>query len=177
MHYSLPLVSPQTDVAEKKRIPFPVYRDGAADWRDGYARAIDQINALAPEMVTIGALRATKVNALKKAAAQNGRPTGLFVYLSEKDPSGFKYRIPCAQQVELFRFARERLDRGRIVPALCKEDVSVWNAVGLNFAGCHCLLAGTSVPEEIISTDRFTQLIQVGHGKNLASRPVGTEPG
>jgi hypothetical protein len=57
----------------------------------------------------------------------------------EKDPSGFKYRIPLAQQVEMYRFAVERL-RGSAVPALCKEDRSVWEAVGLPFRGCHCLL-------------------------------------
>ena len=43
------------------------------------------------------------------AAEQNGRPVDLFRYLSEKDPSGFKYRLPFKDQVALYRFAIERL--------------------------------------------------------------------
>src|SRR5262249_28944072 len=89
---------------------------------------------------------------------QNGRPVDLFEYLSEKDPSGFKYRLPFEDQVALYRFALERLDRRRITPALCKEDVSVWKEVGLPFRGCHCLLEGADVPDEIVSTDSYTQL-------------------
>ena len=109
--------------------------DGAGGWRDGYARVIDAINDLGPEMVTIGALRATRTAGLRNAAARNGRPTDLFDYLSEKDPSGFKYRLPRERQLELSRFALERLDVGRIVPALCKEDASVWEALGMKFDG------------------------------------------
>ena len=60
---------------------------------------------------------------------KNQRPADLFEYLSEKDPSGFKYRVPFDQQVEMYRFAIDRLDRKKITPALCKEDVSVWKAV------------------------------------------------
>ena len=37
----------------------------------------------------------------------------------------------------MYRFAIEQLDGSRITPALCKEDVSVWRAVGLEFKGCH----------------------------------------
>ena len=42
-------------------------------------------------------------------------------------------------QVELFRFAIERLD-GNITPALCKEDNALWKALKMKFDGCHCLL-------------------------------------
>jgi spore photoproduct lyase len=137
--------------------PMIPYRDDNDEWRKGYEVAIDRINSLSPEMVTIGALRASSMG-LATAAGKNGRPVDIFHYLSEKDPSGFKYRLPFEQQVELYRFALERLDRKRIVPALCKEDVSVWNAVGLKFKGCHCLLSGTAIPKEIISTDSFRSL-------------------
>jgi hypothetical protein len=34
--------------------------------------------------------------------------------------------------------------------------VSVWKAVGLKFGGCHCLLGGSSVPGEIVSTKSYT---------------------
>ena len=95
---------------------------------------------------------------LATAARKNGRPVDLFGYLSEKDPSGFKYRLPFEQQVALYRFAIERLDRRRITPALCKEDVSVWKKVGLTFNGCHCLLRGADVASEIVSTSSYTQV-------------------
>lgn len=127
-------------------------------WRDGYGAAIDQINKLSPEMVTIGALRASTMG-LATAAGKNGRPTDLFNFLSEKDPSGFKYRVPFDRQVEMYRFAIDRLDRTRITAALCKEDVSVWKSVGLHFDGCHCLLGGASVPNEIVSTKRYLTVI------------------
>ena len=95
---------------------------------------------------------------LVTAAENNGRPTDLFDYLSEKDPSGFKYRLPFEQQVEMYRFVIDRLDRKRIVPALCKEDVSVWKAVGLEFDGCHCLPRGSDVPGEILSNDSHARV-------------------
>jgi spore photoproduct lyase len=137
--------------------PMIPYHDPSETWRDGYAETINRINRIGPEMVTIGALRASTMG-LATAAEQNGRPTDLFQYLSEKDPSGFKYRLPFGDQVALYRFAIERLDRQRITPALCKEDVSVWKAVGLQFTGCHCLLEGADVPDEIVSTDSYLQI-------------------
>jgi len=136
-------------------IPYDVPQE---DWRKGYAEAIDRINSLGPEMVTIGALRASSMG-LATAAQKNGRPVDLFGYLSEKDPSGFKHRLPFEDQVALYRFALERLDQRRITPALCKEDVSVWKTVGLEFKGCHCLLEGTSIPNEIVSTVSYTQVV------------------
>jgi spore photoproduct lyase len=109
-------------------------------WHTGYQAAIRHINRLQPEMVTIGALRATSATSLRSAAKRNGRDDSIFDFLTEdRDPSGFKYRIPFEQQVALFRFAIERLDQ-RIAPALCKEDKALWHALGLSFQGCHCLL-------------------------------------
>jgi spore photoproduct lyase len=140
--------------------PMIPYHDAEETWRDGYETTIDRINGLAPEMVTIGALRASTMG-LVTAAEKNGRPVDLFEYLSEKDPSGFKYRLPFEQQVEMYRFAIDRLDRTRIIPALCKEDVSVWKAVGLKFDGCHCLLSGTTIPTEIVSTKSYTTVLNV----------------
>lgn len=134
--------------------PMIPYCNDRENWQHGYSEAVERINSLAPEMVTIGALRASTMG-LATAAEKNDRPTDLFDYLSEKDPSGFKYRLPFEQQVALYRFAIERLNRKKIVPALCKEDVSVWKAVGLEFDGCHCLLTGQSVPKEIVSTASY----------------------
>ncbi len=91
-------------------------------------------------MVTIGALRATSGKSLRRAAAANRRDASIFNYLTEeKDPSGFKYRIAHTVQIEMFRFALGKL-RGKAIPALCKEDKSVWDELGLTFEGCHCLL-------------------------------------
>jgi len=141
--------------------PMIPYSGDVESWEQGYAAAIERINALTPEMVTIGALRASSMG-LVTAAGKNDRPTDLFDYLSEKDPSGFKYRIPFDKQVEMYRFALDRLDRTRTVPALCKEDVSVWKAVGLKFDGCHCLLGGHSVPKEIVSTKSYKSVVSMG---------------
>lgn len=114
-------------------IPYP-------DWKRGYAEALRKINALAPEMVTIGALRATSYHGLRNASKANGRDDSIFDYLTEeKDPSGFKYRVPFEKQVEMFRFALDRLKTG-VTPALCKEDAALWKALGMKFNGCHCLL-------------------------------------
>jgi len=114
-------------------IPYP-------HWKRGYSEAIKRINVLSPEMVTLGALRATSYHGLRNAAKANGRDASIFDYLTEeKDPSGFKYRVPFEKQVEMFRFAIERLKTG-ITPALCKEDAALWKALGMKFNGCHCLL-------------------------------------
>ena len=108
-------------------------------WQDAYARAIDRINELEPEMVTIGALRATSPKRLRAESRKHGRDDSIFDYLTEeRDPSGFKYRIPFETQVEMFRFALDRLSP-HVVPALCKEDATLWNALGMEFRGCHCL--------------------------------------
>jgi spore photoproduct lyase len=125
-------------------VPYP-------DWKRGYTEAIRRINALEPEMVTLGALRATSYHGLRNAAKANGRDDSIFDYLTEqRDPSGFKYRIPFEKQVQMFRFAIDRL-KVNIVPALCKEDKGLWKALGLKFQGCHCLL-GTR--DEIVGERR-----------------------
>lgn len=109
-------------------------------WQTGYAAAIQKINRIRPEMVTLGALRATSAKSLRTAAKKNGRDDSIFEFLSEeRDPSGFKYRIPFDTQIVMFRFAIERL-AVRIVPALCKEDQKLWRTLGMRFKGCHCLL-------------------------------------
>jgi spore photoproduct lyase len=113
------------------------------NWKKGYTVAIRKINSIKPEMVTLGALRATSAKSLRRASTANGRDASVFKYLvEEKDPSGFKYRIPFESQVEMFRFAVKSL-KGNITPALCKEDQSLWKEIGLKFRGCHCLLNGT----------------------------------
>lgn len=109
-------------------------------WKKGYATAVSAINAIGPEMVTLGALRATSAKSLRAAAKSNSRDDSIFDFLSEeKDPSGFKYRIPHNTQVELFRYVINKLS-SKVTPALCKEDQQLWKELGLDFRGCHCLL-------------------------------------
>ena len=125
-------------------------------WEEGYGQVIEQINEIDPEMVTLGALRATSARSLRAAAKANDRDDSIFDFLTEeRDPSGFKYRIPFDQQVSLFKFAIECLS-SRIVPALCKEDTALWRALGLSFRGCHCLLSAADAvvneaPLQIVS--------------------------
>lgn len=109
-------------------------------WRSGYGEAIRAINDVEPEMVTLGALRATSARSLRAAAKKNGRDETIFDYLTEdRDPSGFKYRIPVEKQLAMFRFAIDNLSSS-VTPALCKEDRELWRALRLPFRGCHCLL-------------------------------------
>ena len=138
--------------------PMIPYRDDNDEWRKGYEVAIGRINSLSPGDGHDRRICVQVLMGLATAAGKNGRPVDIFQYLSEKDPSGFKYRLPFEQQVELYRFVLEHLDRRRIVPALCKEDLSVWNAVGLKFHGCHCLLSGSDIPSEIVSTQSYTTI-------------------
>lgn len=125
-------------------------------WEEGYGEAIEHINAIGPEMVTLGALRATSARSLLGAAKANGRDSSIFDFLAEeRDPSGFKYRIPFHQQVALFKFALSRLSN-KVVPALCKEDAALWRTLGLPFRGCHCLLGASDTlvdeaPRQIVS--------------------------
>jgi spore photoproduct lyase len=146
-------------------VPYP-------GWRTGYDVAIKQINKLKPEMVTIGALRATSAKSLRKAAQRNGRNDSIFDYLTEdRDPSGFKYRVPYEEQKKMFKYVVDRLT-SKITPALCKEDQQLWNALGLPFRGCHCLIDSSDALVQDAQFDRslikpavdpaiFSDLVQI----------------
>ena len=108
------------DYSSGDAIPNFSYSTESESWRDGYSAAIERINALSSEMVTIGALCAS-MRELATAAKKNDRPTDLFDYLSEKDPSGFKYPVTFNQQVEIYRFVLDRLDRGKITPCSARR--------------------------------------------------------
>jgi hypothetical protein len=139
-------------------IPYP-------NWKKGYGEAIRRINALSPEMVTLGSLRATSYNGLRNASKANGRDESIFDYLTEeKDPSGFKYRLPFAKQVEMFRFAVGQL-KTNIKPAVCNEDRALWKALGMHFDGCHCLLGRN----DSIVKERHAEMRQ----PKTADRPAG----
>jgi spore photoproduct lyase len=140
-------------------------------WHHGYAEAIQRINQLEPEMVTLGALRATSAKSLRTASRNNGRDDSIFDFLTEeKDPSGFKYRLRFEMEIELYRFALDRLSP-RVVPALCKEDRQVWDALHMRFRGCHCLLGEH---DSLYLQTRLTQLGDLNPGGHL-SRTTGRD--
>lgn len=117
-------------------------------WRADVHEIVDRINAIGPEMLTLGSLRASDAQRLKGAAIKNGRDGTIFDALRDKDPSGFKYRLDPEIQAAMFREVKARLDPS-IRLDLCKEDLSVWKRVGLKFTGCHCLAsAGDPVVAE-----------------------------
>jgi len=111
-------------------------------WRQDVHDVVDAINAVEPEMLTLGSLRASNARSLQNSAIKNGRDGSIFNALADRDPSGFKYRLDPAIQAAMFREVRTRLDPS-IRLDLCKEDASVWRRLGLKFSGCHCLAGHT----------------------------------
>ena len=119
-------------------------------WEVDVREVVDAINAVGPEMITLGSLRASDARRLQGAAVKNGRDGAIFDALRDRDPSGFKYRLDPEVQAAMFRAVKARLDPA-IRLNLCKEDLSVWRRVGLAFTGCHCL-AGAADPAVVERT-------------------------
>lgn len=107
-------------------------------WEEELDTIVDQINEVGPEMLTIGALRASNVARLRAAAEANGRDASIFDYIETIDPSGFKHRTEHEFHASAFRRIKDRLSPA-IALGLCKEDASLWGEVGLDWQGCHCL--------------------------------------
>lgn len=108
------------------------------NWEDELVEIISKINDIQPEMLTIGALRSSHKSNLRRAAEMNGRDSSIFDYISTIDPSGFKYRTEEEFHINSFRRVRKLL-KSEILLGLCKEDISLWNTVGVEWNGCHCL--------------------------------------
>jgi DNA repair photolyase len=144
------------------------------DWEGDLAEIVGEINDVGPEMVTIGALRATNLGKLRGEARRNRRDDTVFDHLREKDPSGFKYRVEHEFHVSAFKRVAELLDPS-IRLGLCKEDASLWQEVGLHWNGCHCL----SGPQDEVVSERGEpfQLVQEmatrSHRSCQACTPVG----
>jgi DNA repair photolyase len=119
-------------------------------WEEELSQVMARINEVGPEMLTIGALRATKPAALRRAAERNGRDGSIFNYISTVDPSGFKYRTEHDFHVSIFRQIKEQLAPG-ITLGLCKEDSSMWNETEIRWTGCHCLHGS----QDVIVEKRF----------------------
>ncbi|MBU1935993.1 hypothetical protein KKG05_01215 [bacterium] len=129
-------------------------------WQEDYAETIERINSIAPEMVTLGTIRAS--NTLVAHTKRNGRNTSVFRFLKEKDPSDFKWRIPYEQQLELYKFALDRLNPS-INISLCKEDKKLWTDLGMKFSGCNCLMnlhkeAPLELPKRLPYSSHQTQI-------------------
>lgn len=107
-------------------------------WREDVHEIMERINAIGPEMLTLGALRASNPASLRQAAEANGRDASIFRYISTVDPSGFKHRTEHEFHTEAFQLVRELVDPA-IAFGLCKEDASMWRAAGVPWNGCHCL--------------------------------------
>ena len=128
-------------------------------WEEQYHRTLDKIIQIEPEMVTIGALRATNAKALKRAAEMNGRDIRVFDYLTnQKDPSGFKHRIDHDKQHEMFSYVLQALS-DITVTSLCKEHSSLWNTLGIKYSGCNCMPMRSSLVNKRLTSDQMTQEI------------------
>lgn len=130
------------------------------NWEAELREVMERINKIGPEMLTIGALRASNVGALRSSAEKNNRDSSIFHYIATIDPSNFKYRTEQDFHVSAFQQIKDSLNPG-IALGLCKEDASMWQEIGAEWQGCHCL-HGTA---DKIAQDRVQIL-------NQPQRPV-----
>lgn len=107
-------------------------------WKKDLQDILLKINEIKPELLTIGALRATSPGALRKAAISNGRDGSIYDYIESKDLSGFKYRTKKEFHIQAFHLIKKILDPS-IKLGLCKEDKTIWQAIDASWEGCNCL--------------------------------------
>ncbi len=142
-------------------------------WEEELAEVMGRINEIEPEMLTIGALRASNKTHLRRAAEINNRDASIFDHIASLDPSGFKHRTDGEFHTSAFRRIKELLLPG-IALGLCKEDATLWQDVGATWQGCHCLHG----INDVITTDRIQVLNQpqrpvaIQRRLNLAPAPV-----
>jgi len=141
------------------------------NWERELKELVRDINKIKPEMLTIGALRASNTGALRGAAEKNKRDGSIFDHISTVDPSGFKYRTEQGFHVRAFRLIKELLNRD-IALGLCKEDVSMWREIGAPWQGCHCL-HGT---DDVITAARIEALHEPVKKLVLIQRSLRLKP-
>jgi DNA repair photolyase len=122
-------------------------------WEGELTEVMGRINGIGPEMLTIGALRASNKSHLRRAAEANNRDGSIFDHIASIDPSGFKHRTDGEFHARAFRMIKELLQPG-IALGLCKEDATLWQEVGATWQGCHCLHGAN----DVITTDRVRVL-------------------
>jgi DNA repair photolyase len=108
------------------------------NWQAELKEIMERINRISPEMLTIGALRASNAGALRRSAEKNGRDGSIFDHIATVDPSGFKHRTEQDFHVRAFRMIKDLLSPS-VALGLCKEDVTIWQEIGATWQGCHCL--------------------------------------
>jgi DNA repair photolyase len=108
------------------------------NWEAELKEVMEHINRISPEMLTIGALRASNAGALRRAAEKNERDGSIFDYIATVDPSGFKHRTEQDFHIRAFRLIKDLLNPS-VALGLCKEDVTMWQEIGASWQGCHCL--------------------------------------
>lgn len=139
------------------------------DWEKELTEVMERINEVGPEMLTIGALRASNKTALRRAAEANGRDGSIFDYIATVDPSGFKHRTEGEFHIRVFQLIKEQLGE-RISLGLCKEDASMWQEIGAAWEGCHCLhgTADTVVGDRVRLLDETVRPITIQRTLRLA---------
>lgn len=136
------------------------------NWEEEIKQVIDRVNDIEPEMLTIGALRSSHKSNLRRAAEVDGRDSSIFDYIEARDPSGFKYRTENEFHKNSFRKVHETLNSS-IKLGLCKEDVSLWQSIGVEWQGCHCL----SGAEDLVTKPR-NSLLEQTKNNHLKVRPL-----
>jgi len=102
-------------------------------WLDGYASLIDRIFArLTPDRITIGSLRGLI------STINNSKDRSWTKYLAESSKWG--RRIPFEQRFEIFSAILEHIRNQHNYNnlALCKEPVSMWDALDMDWKHCRC---------------------------------------
>ena len=120
------------------------------NWEVELEEVMRRINEIGPEMLTIGALRASNTGALRRAAENNGRDGSIFDHIATVDPSKFKHRTEQDFHIRAFQLIKDSLNK-EIALGLCKEDATIWHEIGAAWQGCHCLhSAGDRVAQDRI---------------------------
>lgn len=102
------------------------------NWRDDYARVIERINALGPEIVTLlGFFHFPEI----LQYVREGRE--IFPLASEEGVD-HRRRLPHAVRAEIYRFCIERLHGPKV--GLCKETLAMYRDLGLDpgAVSCNC---------------------------------------
>lgn len=108
------------------------------NWEAELQDVMLRINRIGPEMLTIGALRASNAKSLRKAAERNLRDASIFEHIATVDPSGFKQRTEHSFHIRAFQLIKDLLNP-EIALGLCKEDATMWQELEAEWQGCHCL--------------------------------------
>jgi len=111
----------------------PVVAYPESGWLNCYVSLIDHIFArLTPERVTVGSLRGLI------STINNSKDRSWTQYLAESSKWG--RRIPFEQRFEIFSAILEHIRNQHNYNnlALCKEPVSMWDALGMDWKRCRC---------------------------------------